>query len=582
MLFIDIIRKINKYILSKSDKKKIVVLIFMMLLSALFEVIGISMIIPVLTIIFTPGHFEHSSFYDLICRILNIQSTKQLMVIICIAFIIVCILKNIYIFFEYKVQTLFVLNRKFKLQSKLLSIYLSLDYEYFLNTHSGDIIRNINTDSNKTFELIFALITVITQIITVFAILLAVVIANPLIAVIVFFIGFILIISIQSLMSPLLKKKGIATVYAISNAYKWLLQSIQGIKVVKISHKEDFFEKEYTDNNMLWKETEYINSISGKIPILIIESVCMIGVITFLLFLTLKSYDIMKIMPSITATLYAIIKIIPCIYLINTALNTVSFDEEALNKVVETLSLKPHLQNIIDLKKELQFRNEISLSNVTYTYPKTNKKILDSVNLNIVKGQSIGLIGTSGAGKTTTVDLMLGLLNPSEGHIKVDGIDIKDNYFGWLRHIGYIPQNIYMLDNTIKANVAFGCFENKEDVDLVWECLREAQLEDFVRKLPLQLDTEIGEQGVRLSGGQRQRLGIARALYTNPDVLVFDEATSSLDDETEKAIIQSIDYLKGKKTLVIIAHRLNTVSHCDVIYRVENGKIVEDKKLFSC
>ncbi len=201
--------------------------------------------------------------------------------------------------------------------------------------------------------------------------------------------------------------------------------------------------------------------------------------------------------------------------------------------------------------------------------------MLDGASMEVKKGQSVGIVGTTGSGKTTSVDILLGLLVPQEGQVLVDGVDIRDDMAGWFEQIGYIPQEIFMLDDTIRANIAFG-EENVSDED-VWRALEEAALEDFVRILPDGLDTEIGERGMRLSGGQKQRIGIARALYHDPDVLFFDEATSALDNETETAIMESVNSLQGRKTMVIIAHRLTTIENCDVVYRVDGGKIVKER-----
>ena len=228
--------------------------------------------------------------------------------------------------------------------------------------------------------------------------------------------------------------------------------------------------------------------------------------------------------------------------------------------------------DILFLKKEIEpmdFSKEVKLENITYRYPNTEVNILENASVSIPIGKSIGFIGPSGAGKSTTVDILLGLLEPQKGKVTVDGIDIRTNLPGWYARIGYVPQMIFMLDDTIRNNVAYGVDEKDIDEEQVWYALREAQMDEFVRGLPDGLDTSIGERGVRISGGQRQRLGIARALYTEPEIMIFDEATSALDNDTESAIMEAIERLHGKKTLVIIAHRLTTIEKCDAVYRVE-------------
>jgi ABC-type bacteriocin/lantibiotic exporter with double-glycine peptidase domain len=217
------------------------------------------------------------------------------------------------------------------------------------------------------------------------------------------------------------------------------------------------------------------------------------------------------------------------------------------------------------------------MEDITYKYPGTDKLILDKATMEIPVGKSVGIVGASGAGKTTIVDVLLGLLKPEGGRILADGVDVNTNYTGWLRNIGYIPQTIFMTDSTIRKNVAFGVPDDEIDDNKVWQALKEAALDEFVKELPEGLDTEIGERGIRLSGGQRQRIGIARALFEDPEVLVLDEATSALDNDTEAAIMDSINRLHGRKTLVIIAHRLQTIEKCDMVYRVEEGKLKKER-----
>ena len=230
----------------------------------------------------------------------------------------------------------------------------------------------------------------------------------------------------------------------------------------------------------------------------------------------------------------------------------------------------------VDVVK-LPVKEKIELKNITYKYPNTNVLIFDNANMEIPVGKSVGIVGTSGAGKTTVVDILLGLLRLQDGEILADGVEVRGHYQEWLKNIGYIPQTIFMIDSSIRKNVAFGYADEDIDDDKVWEALREAQLDEFVKGLPEGLDTSIGERGIRISGGQRQRIGIARALFEDPEVLVLDEATSALDNDTEAAIMDSINRLQGRKTLIIIAHRLQTIEKCDMVYRVEGGKAVRER-----
>ena len=273
------------------------------------------------------------------------------------------------------------------------------------------------------------------------------------------------------------------------------------------------------------------------------------------------------------------IKLMPSANKLSTYINNIAYYEPSLI-AVEDIIIRSHQKDaqtdVLFQKDEeikpMDFKKEVKLEHITYRYPNTEVDILKAAGVSIPIGKSIGFIGPSGAGKSTTVDVLLGLLQPQSGKVTVDGVDITTNLPGWYAKIGYVPQMIFMLDDTIRNNVAYGVDESEIDDEQVWYALKEAQMDEFVKGLPEGLDTTIGERGVRISGGQRQRLGIARALYTSPEIMIFDEATSALDNDTESAIMEAIERLHGKKTLVIIAHRLTTIEKCDAVYRVENQK----------
>ena len=277
----------------------------------------------------------------------------------------------------------------------------------------------------------------------------------------------------------------------------------------------------------------------------------------------------------------AALVLLPAVNRINNQINAMAYFEPFL------MNVSDNLQDDIDDKNtdmtfaedapKLEIKKTISFEGITYSYPNSDVKILNKADLEIPIGSSIGIVGTTGAGKSTLVDILLGLLKPQEGVIKADGTDIKDNYRGFLKNVGYIPQMIFMLDDTIRNNVAFGIPASEQSEERIWEALKEAALDEFVRGLPDGLDTGIGERGIRISGGQRQRIGIARALYSDPEVLILDEATSALDNETENLIMESINRFMGRKTLVIIAHRLQTIEKCDMVFKVGDGRIVKER-----
>jgi len=317
-----------------------------------------------------------------------------------------------------------------------------------------------------------------------------------------------------------------------------------------------------------------------------IEMVSVCSMLAFIAYMIYIGKEIETLVTTLGAFAMAAMKLMPSANRIVAALNQIAFQEPSLDKLLQDLALfeedeikysKYKKQNLTENRNILSFNDKIELRNITYSYQGSDKLILDNANMVIPIGKSVGIVGASGAGKTTAVDILLGVLLAQKGEILTDGINVMENYSEWLANIGYIPQNIFMLDDDIKSNIAFGVPEKLQDEEMVWKAIKEAQLEDFVKELKDGIHTQIGERGMRLSGGQRQRLGIARALYLNPKILVFDEATSALDNETEAAIMSSINSLHGKKTMIIIAHRLQTIKDCDIVYRVGDGRIIEER-----
>ena len=314
-------------------------------------------------------------------------------------------------------------------------------------------------------------------------------------------------------------------------------------------------------------------------PKLLIETACVATMVGYMIFLVATGVSTENMLTVFGTLAAAALVLLPCVNRINNQINSIAYFEPFFMGVSDNLQDEINGQNTdmsfaTDEEEKLDVKDSIEMKDITYAYPNTERLIFDHADLKIPVGASVGIVGTSGAGKSTVVDILLGLLEPSTGHIYADSVDVKEpgNYRKWLKNIGYIPQMIFMLDDTIRKNVAFGVPEEKIDENRLWEVLKEAQLDEFIKTLPEGLETGIGERGIRLSGGQRQRIGIARALYNDPEVLILDEATSALDNDTEAAIMESINRLQGRKTLIIIAHRLQTIEKCDIVYRVEDGR----------
>ena len=579
------VRILKKFgmLLEAKEKRKVVGIVILMIIGAFLETLSVSLVIPLMTALMQEDFITTNRFAILLCDILNIHDAKSFSLLVLVALIILFIVKDAFLYLEYEIQVRFVCNNRVRVQNKLMTSYVYRPYEFYLNANSGEIMRIVRSDTAGAFSLLNVIMGFFTEAIVSIALMAAVIVADPFMALTVALILVLVMLLIYKVVKPVLRKAGLSMQKHNASANKWLLQSIAGIKELKVAHKEDFFVEKYTSHAKEAIAADKTNIVLNNAPRLIIEAATISGMLGYLAIMINNGKDFSQLLPQLTAFAVAAIRLLPSANRMSNALNGIAYAEPQLDKTLENLKdadeLKKKNESVAtDIGKEstrITLEKECGLSHITYAYPGADRNVLEDADMAIPVGKSVGIIGPSGAGKTTTVDILLGLLKPQSGKVYADENDTKEDYDGWLRKLAYIPQTIYMLDDTIRANIAFGYHGREVDDAKVWEVLDEAQMGDYVRSLPQGLDTEIGERGVRLSGGQRQRLGIARALYGNPKLLIFDEATSALDNETEAAIMESINNLRGKKTMIIIAHRLSTIKECDIVYRVENGKITK-------
>ena len=580
-----VLNKFNK-LLNNKQKKRLLILAFVTVIGAFLEVIGVSLMLPLVTAIMQPDIINSNKYIAYICNILDLHSYRTFVIVCIIAVIFVFIFKDLFLMMQYYIQARFVYNNQFAMQQRMLNGFINRPYEFFLTAESGEILRVIQSDITKVYALLTNLLGMFTESAVSLAITVTIFIIDPIMTTFVVVMMIAVVIVISKFVKPILKKKGEERHVHYSLMYKWLLQSITGIKEVKVSGKEEFFEKNFEISGKKYISAEKWSTVFSNIPRLMIEMVSVCSTLAFIAFMIYRGKEIETLVPTLGAFAMAAMKLMPSANRIVGAINQVVFYEPSLNKLVKDIEMfegdedkyvSYRKTNENKLENKLTFNDKIELKGITYRYQNSDKVILDKADMTVPIGKSVGIVGASGAGKTTAVDLLLGVLLAKEGEILADGVSVMENYSEWLSHIGYIPQSIFMLDDDIKSNIAFGVKKEEQDEEKVWEAIREAQLEDFVKGLKDGIHTQIGERGMRLSGGQKQRIGIARALYSNPEVLVFDEATSALDSETEAAVMSSINRLHGKKTMIIIAHRLQTIKECDMVYKVENGKIIRER-----
>ncbi len=583
----DIFKKLM-ILLDKKQKRKMVVLIFLMLIGAVLETLGVSMILPVMEIVLEENAVESKRYLQVICDVFNIayEDTKSLMILVMVGLVVIFTLKNLFLFFQQKVQLKFVYTNQFSTSRRMMINFMQRPYEYYLNADTAVIQRSITSDVNNMYGLILALLQLISESI-VFVCLVAVSLAADVwMSITVAVLLIVVLLVIKCILKPIMKRAGEENQDFYSGLFKWINQSVMGIKEIKIANKENYFINEYAKCGAGYVSAVQRYNLYNATPRLLIETVAIAGMILYMMVRLLNGAEIIDIMPQLTLLAMVAMRLIPCANRINNHLTSISYFEPFLMGASDNLQEEISDENInydekvyqekIEVEK-LDIKENILLKDITYKYPNTEVLIFDHADMEIPIGKSVGIVGTSGSGKTTVVDIMLGLLQLQSGEILADGVEVREQYSSWLKNIGYIPQTIFMIDDSIRKNVAFGYAEEDIDDEKVWRALKEAQLDEFVRGLPEGLDTGIGERGIRISGGQRQRIGIARALFEDPEVLVLDEATSALDNDTEAAIMDSINRLHGKKTLVIIAHRLQTIEKCDMVYRVENGKVLRER-----
>ena len=576
-------------LLDKKQKHKMVLLVLLMLIGAVLDTLGVSMILPVMSVVMEENAVQKHAYLQVICDLFQIayDDTRTLMILVMVGLIVIFAVKNVFLFFQQKVQLKFVYTNQFATSRRMMINFMERPYEYYLNADTSVIQRSITSDVNNMYGLILSLLQLVSEGI-VFVCLIAVsLVSDVMMSITVALLLVVVLAIIKWVLKPIMRKAGEENQDYYSGLYKWIDQSVMGIKEIKIANKENYFINEYAKCGEGYVNAVQRYNLYNATPRLLIETVALAGMIFYMMIQLLSGVQVTAILPQLTLLALVAMRLIPCANRINNHLTSISYFEPFFMGVSDNLQEEIRDESIdynaasyqkkVEVQK-LEIRHNIQLKDIVYKYPNTETLIFDRANMEIPIGKSVGIVGTSGAGKTTIVDILLGLLQIQSGEILADGVEVRKHYQSFLKDIGYIPQTIFMIDSTIRKNVAFGVADEDIDDAKVWRALQEAQLDEFVRGLPDGLDTSIGERGIRISGGQRQRIGIARALFEDPEVLVLDEATSALDNETEAAIMESINMLHGKKTLIIIAHRLQTIEKCDMVYRVEKGQVTIERQ----
>ena len=580
-----ILKKMN-VLLDGKQKAKMGGIVVLMIIGAALEACSIGLVIPIITTLLDPEAVNGDGYLGDIYRFLGMKSTSQFTIVMLLVIIAAFVVKNVFLYFQNVVQLRFVYTNQFATSRRMMINFMERPYEYYLNADTSVIQRSITSDVNNMYGLILSSLQLLSEIIMFLVLVIVLMTQDPMMILTIALLLVIVLLVIKCILKPIMIKAGEDNQEYYSGLYKWIDQSVMGIKEIKIANKESYFINEYSKCGAGYVGAVQKYNIYNATPRLLIETVCIAGLVLYLILQIASGKEVAAMITQIGVFAVAAMRLLPSANRINNYLTSISYFEPFFMGVSDNLQEEINDRNVnydaeaYEARKEIKklpVLKKLELKDIVYKYPNTDVLIFNHADMEIPVGCSVGVVGTSGAGKTTIIDVLLGLLNIQEGSILADGVEVREHYEEWLKNIGYIPQTIFMIDASIRKNVAFGVPDEEIDDNKVWQALKEAQLDEFVKGLPEGLDTGIGERGIRLSGGQRQRIGIARALFEDPEVLVLDEATSALDNETEAAIMDSINRLHGRKTLIIIAHRLQTIEKCDMVYRVENGQIARER-----
>ena len=561
--------------MSKKQMASLYYFVFLSFITMILETTGIGLIIPLVQSIASDG--MNQQFIEFL-KIFNINPTSKNNLI----FILTVIIGFVYTFkvlfltyFAYaEAKLLSDINVSFS--NKLYDAYLNKPYSFHLNNNSAKLTRNID-EITLVVGLVKASILLITEVIVFLGIATFLIVYEPTGSIIIiFFLGFFGYIFFRNVQ---LKVKELGKTRQIHRAsyLKFLREGLRSIRDIKILQRSNEMVKLFTSNNTILNLTELKRKFISALPRLWLEWLVVMSFIVLIISMIFLNRDLQSIITLLALFAAAAFRILPSLTRIMTSIQNIIFFKPAIDTIYKEFGLKSNIENNFkNNKNKLPLANEISLKNINFRYSDKDPILFKNINFKIKCGTTIGLIGESGAGKTTLINIILGLIRPNSGSIEIDGANIEENIKNWQNQIGYVPQDIYLSDDTIKNNIAFALPDEKINKQAVDRAVNNSKLKDLIESLSKGIETKIGEFGDRISGGQRQRIAIARALYTNPKVLILDEFTNSLDLNTEEKIINEVNSLKGEKTIIMIAHRLSTLKHCDYIYKLDRDGISQE------
>ena len=558
-------------ILNRRERRGLFVIFLLMLSGAVVEIFSIAIIIPVVAALSKPNYVSKFPFID---RFLGFPTDTEFVIWAMSLIVLVYIAKSFLLMFALWRQRSYGTAVTTRVGRQLFETYLRQPYAFHLQRNSSTLIRESQFTSSIMSTYIDPILTIVSDALITSGLVLTMLVVEPrgtLVTLALFGCSAALF---QRVTSRRISRWGGAQKFHKGMLLKHLQQGFGGVKDVKILGQETNFTNEYNEHLIGNARVNQRFAIAQALPRFGLEVLAVFGLAVMVLTMALSNTAIDDILPVLGLFGATAFRLIPAVNRTINGLQNIKISRPFINDLCDDLSLGIPSSDLDGVASHLV--HSIKIDSVSFKYESATDFAIVELDVEIFNGEAVGIIGPSGSGKSTLVDILLGLLEPTSGQVLVDGNDIRDNLRGWQDQIGYVPQSIFLTDDTLRRNVAFGLPKGEIDEVAVGAAIRSAQLEDFVASLPDGLDTIVGERGVRLSGGQRQRIGVARALYNNPDVLVLDEATSSLDTETEHGVMQAVQALQGEKTVIIVAHRLSTVEYCDRLYRLENARIVDE------
>ena len=569
-----------KSLLTKKEKKGLIILLFMMIIGSIFEVAGIGSLPVFIAILAKPQMIEKYSFIHNNLIKLGIENSSQLLIAGSILIIVVFILKNLYLTFLNFRKAKIIFDIQLRISKDLFTLYMKAPYSFHLERNSSELLSNVY-DCVKI--MITGIVMPFMNIIMEFLLILLTIILLLNVETVITFSTISIFGVAGYLYLRITKKKsmhfGLELQKLRGFVYKVVYECFGGTKEIKVLNREEYYVKQFYKSSERSTKAFIHQSFIGGLTKPILETIAICMMLIIAIFLVLKNNDVDKVLPLLALFGFASVRLMPSINQIISGYSSLRYSFSVIDPIYkdfEQLNRESNLK-FVNENSDIQivYNHDIYFNEVNYQYPTGETQSLTNIDLKIHKGKAVAFVGSSGAGKTTIVDILLGLLTPTSGKVLIDGKNLQQNISSWQKQIGYIPQHIFLSDNTIRNNIALGIDEAEIDDTKILNAIKLAQLETLVNELPDGIHTEIGERGVRLSGGQRQRIGIARALYHDPQILIMDEATSALDNLTEKYIVEEIEKLKGYRTVIIIAHRLTTVQNCDTIYYMEKGELID-------